>query len=78
MIWHLNTPCLNQIHQNFAGVLDEVYVSSGSAARVLSDLNSSSAAGPDGLHAYRLMACCAALSLPLCILFVRSLEEGAT
>ena len=63
-------------HQRFAGVLDEVYLSSGSIARVLTGLNSSSAAGPDGLHPHLLRVCSAAFSLPFYILFVTSLHEG--
>ena len=57
-------------------MLEEVYSSSGSVARVLTDLNSSSAAGPDGLHPHLLRARSAALSLSFYILFVRSLQDG--
>ena len=56
-------------------MLDEIYLSPGSVASVLIDLNTS-AAGPDGLHPHLLRACSAALSLPLYILFERSLQEG--
>ena len=43
-------------HQSFAGVLDEVFVSPESV-KVLSALNSSSAASPDGLHPHLLKVC---------------------
>ena len=49
-------------HLRFAGVLDDVYLSPGSVARVLTGLNSS-AAGIDGLHPHLLRAWSAALSL---------------
>ena len=47
-----------------------------SVVKVLSILNSCSTAGPDYLHTYLLKACSpAALSLPFCRLFVKSLDE---
>ena len=64
-------------HQSFAGVLDKVYATSENVVKVLSGLNSSSAAGPDGLHPHLLKACSGALSLPFYLLFERSLDEGA-
>ena len=53
-------------------------MSLGSVARVLSGMNRSSAAsaGPNDLHPHLLKACSVAWSLPFCILFVRSLEDG--
>ena len=52
-------------YQVYAGVLDSVELSLGVLAGILSGLNSSSAAGPDGFHAHMLKACSNALSLPL-------------
>ena len=63
-------------HQSFAGKLEEVALSPEIVVKVLSELNSSSAAGPDGLHPHLLKACSDALCLPLYLLFVRSLDEG--
>ena len=45
-------------------MLDKVYLSPGSVTRVLTDLNSSSAAGPESLHRHLQRACSAVLSLP--------------
>ena len=47
-----------------------------SVVKVLSGLNSSSAAGSDGLHLHLLKACSEALSLPFHLLFKRSLDKG--
>ena len=44
-------------HQSFAGKLNEVALSTEIVVRVLAELNSSSAAGPDGLHPHLLKAC---------------------
>ena len=63
-------------HQSFAGVLDEVYMSPESVVKVLSALNSCSAAGTDGLPHHLLKACSADLYLPFYFLFERSLDEG--
>ena len=63
-------------HQSFAGKLNEVALSTETVVKVLSELNSSSAAGPDGLHPHLLKACSDALSLPLYLPFVRSQDEG--
>ena len=57
-------------------MLDKVYVSSEYVVKVLSGLNSSSAAGPDGFHPHLLKACSGALSLSFYLLFERSLDEG--
>ena len=62
--------------QVYAGILDDVDLSLGVVAGFLSGLNSSPAAGSDGLHPHMLKACLDALSLPLYLLFVRSLSEG--
>ena len=61
-------------HQVCIGVLDDVFLSP--VAGHLSGLNGSSDAGPDGIHLYMLRACSEALTLPLYLLFVRSLNEG--
>ena len=50
-------------HQVCIGVLDDVFLSPVVVA------------GPDGLHPYMLKACSEALSLPLYLLFFRSLNE---
>ena len=55
--------------------MDDVDLSLGIVAGVLSGLNSSSAAGPDVLHPHMLKACLDALSLPLYLLFIRSLSK---
>ena len=60
------------------GGLNKVYVSPENVVKVLSGLNSSSAAGPDGLHTHLLKACSVALSLPFHLLFERSRWGGAT
>ena len=62
-------------HQSIPGKLDEI-ASSPEKVKILSEVNSSSAAGPDGLHPHLLKACSDALSLPLYLLFVRCLDEG--
>ena len=49
-----NAPPVAAQHQSFAVVLDKVYVPSENVVKVLSVLNSSSAAGPDGLHPHLL------------------------
>ena len=64
----VGTPFITVQHQTFAGVLDEVHKSPENIIKVLSGLNSSSAAGPGGLHPHLLKACSAALSLPFYLL----------
>ena len=54
----------------------DVDLSLGDVEDLLSGLNSSSAAGSDGIHPHMLKACSDALSLPFYLLFVRSLSEG--
>ena len=66
----------NADHQVCVGILDDVDLSLGVVAGLLSGLNSSSAAGPDDLHPHMLKICSDALSLPLYLLFVRSLRKG--
>ena len=62
-------------HQEFDGTFDDVPLSPVSV-EVLSRLECSLAAGPDGLHPCLLKGCSVALSCPLYLLFVKSLEEG--
>ena len=62
-------------HHSFRGKLDKVASSPEIVVKVLSELKSSSALDPDGLHPHLLKACSDALSLPLYFLFVRSLNE---
>ena len=45
-------------------------------AGILSKLDGSSAAGPDGLHPCLLRGCNVTLSWPLYLLYIKSLEEG--
>ena len=62
--------------QRFGGLLEGVLLSPVPVARVLSKLDFSSAAGPNGLHPCLLKCCNVALSWPLCLLYVKSLDEG--
>ena len=57
-----------QNHQRFGGTLEDVLLSPVAVAGALSKLDSSSAAGPDGLHPYLLKCCNVALSWPLYLL----------
>ena len=50
-------------------------LSLGDVAGLLSGLNSLSSADPDDLYPHMLKACSDALSLPLYLLFVRSLRK---
>ena len=61
-------------HQICVGVFNDVVRSP--VACLLSGLNGLPAAGLDGLHPYILRACPEALSLPMYLLFVRSLNDG--
>ena len=70
-----DAPPIAAQYQSFAGELDKVYVSPENVVKVLSGLNSSSAAGLDGMHPHLLKACSGALSLPFYILFERVLDE---
>ena len=60
-------------HQFCVGVMDDVL---SSVAGRLTELNGSSPAGLEGLYPYMIRACSKALSLPLYLLFVCSLNEG--
>ena len=62
-------------HQRFGDLLDKVYVSPENI-KVLSGLNSSSAAGPDCLNPHLLTALSYALSLLFYLLFERFLDDG--
>ena len=71
-----STPVISGEHQRFGGVMGDVVVSPDLIAKVLSNLDGSSAAGPDGLHPHLLKACSVALLWPLFLLFFKSFEEG--
>ena len=66
----------SQNHQRFGWTLEDVLLSPVAVAGVLSKLDSPSAAGPDGLHPCLLKCCDVALSWPLYLLYVKSLDEG--
>ena len=71
-----STPVISAEHQRFGGVMEDVVVSLDLIAKVLCNLDSSSAAGPDGLHPHLLKACSVPLSWPLFLLFSKSFDEG--
>ena len=55
--------------------MDDVVGSPDLIAMVLSNLDSSSAVGPDGFHPHFLKACSVSLSWPLFLLFAKSFDE---
>ena len=61
--------------QRFGGMLEEVLLSPVAVAGLLLKFDSS-ASGPNGLHPCLLKGCNVALSWPLYLLYVKSLDEG--
>jgi hypothetical protein len=62
--------------QSFAGSLTDVEFSRVGVQRVLSALDPSSSMGPDDLHPQLLKSCADELSLPLCLIFQKSMRTG--
>ena len=71
-----STPVISAEHQRFGGGMEDVVVAPDFIAKVLSNLDSSSAEGPDGLHPHLLKACSVPLLWPLFLLFSKSFDEG--
>ena len=76
LVFVKSVPHSSAQHQNFAGELNEVVLSS-EIAKFLSELNSFSAADPDGLRPHLLKAYFDALSLASYLLNTKSLDECA-
>ena len=63
-------------HQVAGSVFDEVYFTEDDVFTVLSELDTSSSAGPDGLHSCFLASCAAQLTAPLYRIFRESMQSG--
>jgi hypothetical protein len=63
-------------HQHFEGSLPTVSFSREVVRKVLSALDPSSSMGPDGVHPYLLKSCAKELSIPLSIIFGKSMNTG--
>ena len=64
-------------YQTYDGVMPDVVITVNRVKDVLHDLNVNSAVGPDNVHPRLLRACAHELSVPLTMIFNKSLEEGA-
>ena len=62
--------------QSFEGRMVDIEVTREAVAAVLSGLDPTSSAGPDGLHPHLLKACAEVLSVPLQMIFIKSLRTG--
>jgi Reverse transcriptase (RNA-dependent DNA polymerase)/Endonuclease-reverse transcriptase len=56
--------------------LDKIHISPNEVVKKLQKLRPDSAAGPDNIHPRLLKECCNELSIPLTIIFRKSLREG--
>lgn len=63
-------------HHFFPGKFGETCVTRLMVSQVLDKLDSSSAPGPDGIHPCVLKSCSWQMSLPLSLIFVKSLSHG--
>ena len=64
-------------YQTYDGVMPEVVITVNRVKDVLLDLNVNSAVGPDSVHPRLLRACTHELSVPLTMIFNKSLVERA-
>ena len=62
--------------QSFAGNLSDIDFSRVGVLRILLALDPTSSMGPDGLHPHLLKSCAGELSLPLCLIFQKSMRTG--
>ena len=76
-VFNGNTPLHQQPHQQFQGLMDDVLIGLDYVHGAIEALDSSSAAGADNVHPHFLKSCAQSVSLPLVLIFQRSLSEGA-
>ena len=69
-------PCFPTLKSKTNSVLADVFFSEDQVQMTLQNLDSSKAAGPDGIQPHVLKKCNESLSTPLTILFNRSFTEG--
>jgi hypothetical protein len=62
--------------QIFGGSVSEVEFTRARVSRVLDSLDPTSSMGPDGLHPCLLRHCSRELSVPLCLIFEKSMQSG--
>ena len=75
-IYVANPPANPSEHQSTLAQMEEFSINYDKLLEKLSELDSSSSPGPDGIHPMVLKACAQVLTLPLCLIFRKSLNES--
>lgn len=75
-VYTSSDPLAQSVHQQSPAEMGELHISFEAVLSTLRSLDSSSSAGPDGLHPHLLKTCAGVFALPLTLIYRESLASG--